>query len=711
MGITSNGALKRDDNDNPVMGGTSSADNATIINASFDPVTRRLLTDNSGGGTGTVTSVSVVTANGFAGTVATATTTPAITLTTSVTGILSGNGTAISAASTTGSGAVVLANTPTLITPVIGVATGTSLAATGVLSTGTNGGTGGQLTLNGATSGSGVLKVAAAAGAGIVFQLPSANGSNGNVLSTDGAGVTSWAAGPAASLTVGSTAIASGTTTRILYDNAGTLGEYTITGSGTVVAMATAPTFVTSITTPSVLATSNDSGALGASGTAFADLFLASGGVINWAANNANITHSSGILTVGAGEFRITSANVGTNADSVPTLSSTSTFTNKTLTTPTLTTPVINGASTGTGVASAATASTLMQRDSNGNTNINTLFEGFTTTVTAAGTTTLTITATYTQVFTGSSTQTVKLPTTSVPQGAVYQIINQSSGAVTVQSSGANTIVILAGGTNAIFTAVVATPTTAANWSGLYYGDIIASGKSLTVNNTLTLAGTDATTMTFPTTSATIARTDAANTFTGASTASAWVLTSPTITTKISPTSDDGAPLGDTTHNFSDLFLASGAVVNYANSNVVLTHTSGILTLGTGTLKITTPTNTTTSVVTIDGTQTITNKRNQPRTASSTTASTLTPDLSSANVYFRTTQTATLTINAPTGTPVIGEVITIYVDSAGAQTLTIDATYKVFGAAFPAATTAGKTFMMQAQYNGTDWKTTWANAI
>jgi hypothetical protein len=48
-------------------------------------------------GTGTVTSVSVVSANGFAGTVATATTTPAITLTTSISGILYGNGTAIAA--------------------------------------------------------------------------------------------------------------------------------------------------------------------------------------------------------------------------------------------------------------------------------------------------------------------------------------------------------------------------------------------------------------------------------------------------------------------------------------------------------------------------------------------------------------------------------------------------------------------------------------
>ena len=49
-------------------------------------------------GSGTVTSVSVVSANGLAGTVATATTTPAITLTTSITGLLKGNGTAISAA-------------------------------------------------------------------------------------------------------------------------------------------------------------------------------------------------------------------------------------------------------------------------------------------------------------------------------------------------------------------------------------------------------------------------------------------------------------------------------------------------------------------------------------------------------------------------------------------------------------------------------------
>lgn len=53
-----------------------------------------------GGGGGTVTSVSVVTADGFAGIVANPTTTPAITISTTVTGLLQGNGTSISTATT-----------------------------------------------------------------------------------------------------------------------------------------------------------------------------------------------------------------------------------------------------------------------------------------------------------------------------------------------------------------------------------------------------------------------------------------------------------------------------------------------------------------------------------------------------------------------------------------------------------------------------------
>jgi hypothetical protein len=52
----------------------------------------------------------------------------------------------------------------------------------------------------------------------------------------------------------------------------------------------------------------------------------------------------------------------------------------------------------------------------------------------------------------------------------------------------------------------------------------VADGKTFTVNHSLTLAGTDTTTMTFPATSATIARTDAAQAFTGNQTFSGAII-------------------------------------------------------------------------------------------------------------------------------------------------------------------------------------------
>ena len=57
----------------------------------------------------------------------------------------------------------------------------------------------------------------------------------------DGSQITNLAGG---SLTVGTTAITSGTTTRVLFDNAGVLGEYAISGTGSV-AMTTSPSFTT----------------------------------------------------------------------------------------------------------------------------------------------------------------------------------------------------------------------------------------------------------------------------------------------------------------------------------------------------------------------------------------------------------------------------------------------------------------------------------
>ena len=83
---------------------------------------------------GTVTSASVVSANGFAGTVATATTTPAITVSTSITGVLKGDGTAISAA-TAGTDYVTPTGTETLTNKTIAYGSNTLTDVVGVTAT------------------------------------------------------------------------------------------------------------------------------------------------------------------------------------------------------------------------------------------------------------------------------------------------------------------------------------------------------------------------------------------------------------------------------------------------------------------------------------------------------------------------------------------------------------------------------------------------
>lgn len=80
------------------------------------------------------------------------------------------------------------------------------------------------------------------------------------------------------------------------------------------------------------------------------------------------------------------------------------------------------------------------------------------------------------------------------------------------------------------------------------------------------------------------------------------------ISTRAEPASNDGAPLGTTTKQFSDLFLAEGGVINWDNGDATLTQVGDVVTLAGADLKITTPGTAATSVATIDGTQTLTNK-------------------------------------------------------------------------------------------------------
>lgn len=115
-------------------------------------------------------------------------------------------------------------------------------------------------------------------------------------------------------------------------------------------------------------------------------------------------------------------------------------------------------------------ASTLAEWDANSNLSAKNFIEGFSTTVSSGGNLTLVVGSNNLQYITGSTTHTVTLPTTGIVAGQSYTIVNLSSGIVTVQSSGANTIQAMPANSKLIVTALIATPTTAANWDGTQAG-------------------------------------------------------------------------------------------------------------------------------------------------------------------------------------------------------------------------------------------------
>ncbi len=90
----------------------------------------------------------------------------------------------------------------------------------------------------------------------------------------------------------------------------------------------------------------------------------------------------------------------------------------------------------------------------------------YSTTATAAGTTTLTVASNYQQHFTGVTTQTIVMPVaTTMTLGFGFEIVNRSTGLLTINSSGANAITTVASGNTVKIVCILTSGTDAASWS------------------------------------------------------------------------------------------------------------------------------------------------------------------------------------------------------------------------------------------------------
>jgi len=273
-----------------------------------------------------------------------------------------------------------------------------------------------------------------------------------------------------------------------------------------------------------------------------------------------------------------------------------------------------------------------------------------------------------------------------------YYIIN-NSGATTIISSGGSTTVSIATGSknivivNASATSVItALPTDQVNSPG-------GTTNAVQYNSAGSFAGS--TNLTFD------------NTTLAIQTATALRLTVTSLTAVTATTTTENVGninlisngvlkiynTANTQYTGLQVLAAAATTVTFTLPSSDGTANQALITNGSASLSFTT-------VVTPTSTSTLTNKRIDPRVVSTASSTTVTPDISAADIYAFTALSTTLVIATPTGTPVDGnKLIFRILDNGTTRTLTWSTTYTAIGVTLPTATTANKTVYVGCIYN------------
>lgn len=417
----------------------------------------------SGGGSGTVTSVSVTSANGVSGTVATATTTPAISLVLgditpssvasvgsvsgfNLSGTNTGDQTNISGNAATATLAATVTTNANLTGPVTSVGNATAIA---------NGAISNAMLANSAVANlSGINSGDQTSIVGITGTLAEFNTAlTGADFATGGGTVSGTSSGTntgdqtSVSGNAGTaTALATGRTISVSTDATGTSAAFDGTSA---------------VTIPVTLATVNSNLGTFGSTTKASVITVGAKGLVT-AASESTVTPAVGSVTgLGTGVATALAINTGTSGAFVV---------NSTTVAGHALTSNVSVSASDVGLTtmsqSGFSASTLLQRDSNANASANNFLSSYAETATAAGTTNLVVSSAAIQKFTGSSTQTVNLASAATfTTGHQFLIINESSGTVTVKTADTVTMVTLLANTSAILTCTTASGTTESSWS------------------------------------------------------------------------------------------------------------------------------------------------------------------------------------------------------------------------------------------------------